>query len=104
MKTLGIVIILCCLFVLSNVQASFTLYDTESFGGSVSATMQPQPESFSLYATLTYNGSANITAQGFNEHFEAGTILGHDQAKEAFKVVEGLINAGLAKKVISLLQ
>ncbi len=47
-------------------------------------------------------GSANITGQGFNEHFEAGAILGHDQAEEAIKVVEGLINSGLAKKVIAL--
>jgi len=45
-------------------------------------------------------GSANITGPGLHEHFEAGTILGIKQAEEAAQVVAGLIESGLAKKII----
>jgi phosphatidylserine/phosphatidylglycerophosphate/cardiolipin synthase-like enzyme len=46
-------------------------------------------------------GSANLTGQGFSEHFEAGTVLGKEQAEEAFKIVYGLIKSGLARKTIT---
>ncbi len=45
-------------------------------------------------------GSANITGPGLHGHFEAGVILGNKQAEEAAKIVSGLIESGLAKKVI----
>ena len=81
--------------------------EAHRMSASLSIYTSPQKNHHLLHAKLCISdrqrlvlGSANITGQGLHEHFEAGTILGIKQAEEAAKVVSGLIESGLAKKII----
>jgi len=51
---------LILIFIASSVNAAFTLYDTETFGGKLEATAQPQL-TFTTFSTLTFGGKLEAT-------------------------------------------